>query len=432
METKKRDRTLRDPEEIERRHRGERFRAAGGEWVYRYPFFQFGRFRVRRRNKTTGKVECITLDAKSLPKARDEVLDKAKRDDEAARVAAAHRLLPGKVGAILKEWVATLDVRPATLTIYKANVDLFARLLGAERDLSTVTYSDIENLFTKTWKKRSGRTKIGHRGLLARFFDWAIVSGYAAENFAKKVKIQKVWQREARKAAREGGQALTLDEARKLLRFCRDPFEVDTTPEKFRETRKEVTLAPLKPPEGLFPFVFISLRTGLRLGNVLGTEDKPPLRWGMIDLEKGTLSIEAKWMKNDLDFKVPLHAELLAWLRERAAALGQPPRATQPVVPGIVAGTSLRTAFEGALKRAGLDGRKFRIHDLRHSFVTWLGESCTHSVMQILAGHAPASVTDRYGKHIKGNLDVLRVGINSLPPLLAGEAAPAPSAAATK
>jgi integrase len=383
---------------------------AAGEWLYQSPFElkrpdHPKRWVCRRRNTRTKKLEMIFLDDAST---RGEAKKARAAHAETAR---GPGIKEGTLREALARWLATLDVRASTASDYQASAKLYERLLGPEREVSGITFPDIEGLFTGRWKEAAGRTKLGHRALLIRFFDWAVDSGYIQANPARKVRIQKAWTKAARKAARETGQGLTLDEARRLLAACREKVVHKIADSTGRRKRGEQSWPA---PAHLWWFVFVSLRTGLRVGNVVGTEIKPPLRWGMVDLEAGMLSIEGRWMKNDMDFIVPLHAELISLLRERISSLGRVPAADEAIIPG--AALNLRRGFNSALKRAGLGGRGFRIHDLRHAFVSWLGKNCVHSTMQILAGHAPANITDRYAQHQE--VETLRAGINSLPRLL--------------
>jgi hypothetical protein len=100
-------------------------------------------------------------------------------------------------------------------------------------------------------------------------------------------------------------------------------------------------------------------------------------------------------------------------LKEKLKALGRVPAPDEPVIADV---GELNRSFASAVKRAGLGDRGFRIHDLRHTFVSWLGESAPHAVMQQLAGHVARSVTDRYAKH--QTIDTMRRHLDALPALL--------------
>jgi len=70
---------------------------------------------------------------------------------------------------------------------------------------------------------------------------------------------------------------------------------------------------------------------------------------------------------------------------------------------------TLRTAFEHALKIAGIEG--FRFHDLRHTFATRLSQSGVDPYMvQTLMGHKSFATTKRYSHHC---VESLRRGIDA-------------------
>jgi integrase len=322
-----------------------------------------------------------------------------------------------KLKDAVAEWLKTLDVRPRTHDGYKASAEMYGRLLGEEKLVSSITFADVEKLFSDGWKGSAGRTKIAHVQLLRRLFGWCADHGYTKANPAAKVKIQKSWTREASRAAHETGQALTIREARKLLEACRDKVSINFTPEALRNGSEKET--DITPPSYLGDFVFIALRTGLRMSNILESEHKPGLIWRNVDIKKGILFIEGGLMKNHLDFHVPIHAELLDWLGRRLKRLGRVPRPEEPIVAHA---GELKRSFSTALKRAGFAGRDFRVHDLRHSYLSWLGEHCPHAVMQVLAGHSAHSITDRYTQH--QDIEKLREWLDKLEWL---EGAPVPA-----
>ena len=383
----------------------EQFSVEGGRWIYRKPYLQERggkkRWRVRRRDTKTGIVEQLTLEASSLREAKEEVIALATKEkavaEEAKKTPKEKRLTEVTLEQALDQWGSTLEVREVTLHRYFGDLKLFKVSLGSQKYVHEVSLTDLENLFFRSWKNTKGaRTRIKHLKLLIRFFDWCVDHIYCVDNLARKLKVPVQWRKEAKKAARSKGKALTFKEAQRLLEACEQPFTLEIW--NGYSTRQQE----FKPPSYLHLFVLIGLRTGLRRSNILG------LKWGDIDLEKKTLNIEASRMKNDLDFEVPLHDELVEALRKQLFSLGRVPSRQEPVLDII----EPHEGFKAALKRCGLDS-SIRIHDLRHTFATWLGEHCTHSVMQRLMGHAPASMTDHYAKH--QDMEVLRKGLNRLP-----------------
>ena len=154
---------------------------------------------------------------------------------------------------------------------------------------------------------------------------------------------------------------------------------------------------------------FISLRTGLRLENVLA------LTWSRVDLELGFIHVPPDLYKTDRgdDLKIPLHAELWRVLR-----LWKQVRKTSPLVtdPDFVLGKRIKQIigpFINAAKRARIETD---FHNLRHAFETWLTEwEVPGPVQSALLGHSPGSLTESYSHP---SIEKLRECVNRLPRLL--------------
>jgi integrase len=130
--------------------------------------------------------------------------------------------------------------------------------------------------------------------------------------------------------------------------------------------------------ERLKPVVVLALHTGMRKSELLN------LKWKNIDFVKKMILVEHT--KSGRARRIPMNetaeAELLA-LKSR--------NGTERVFPYA----SIRSAWEGARKRAGLVGLRF--HDLRHTFATRLIERGVDPVrVQRLLGHSTLLVTQRY------------------------------------
>lgn len=144
------------------------------------------------------------------------------------------------------------------------------------------------------------------------------------------------------------------------------------------------------PRPHLAMFIRLALNTGCRRGELLNLE------WSRVDLERSCFLLEARHTKGRRRRLVPLNSEavkalrtLAAWQKER--------RMQTPWVFGWERGkiTTFKTAWTSALKRAGIEN--FRIHDLRHTFASWLvmqGESIY--VVKELLGHACVTQTEIY------------------------------------
>jgi integrase len=122
--------------------------------------------------------------------------------------------------------------------------------------------------------------------------------------------------------------------------------------------------------------------TGLRLGEALSLKKKD------IDLENGIIWIKEN--KTGYTHTIPINSKVREVLRKRIKNLSDNDRVFQH------SDSEFRRNFKKALKTAGLD-TKIRIHDLRHTFASWLAMSGT-DIQQIAAllGHKQITTTLRY------------------------------------
>jgi integrase len=117
----------------------------------------------------------------------------------------------------------------------------------------------------------------------------------------------------------------------------------------------------------LRPLVMFLLYTGARLGEALW------LDWRCIDLARGHVSFPKT--KNGHPRGVPLHRDLvteLANLPHRDGSVFRRPDG-KPYNPRGERGGQIKTAFQGAVKRAGLNN--FRVHDCRLGNVAFCNSS---------------------------------------------------------
>jgi integrase len=141
----------------------------------------------------------------------------------------------------------------------------------------------------------------------------------------------------------------------------------------------------------LASFIRLALNTGCRRGELLNLE------WSRIDLDNRHFLLEARHTKGRRRRTVPLNdgaldalVRLKVWqdthLPGCAWAFGW--RQDRPI-------TTFKTSWKATLKRASIEN--FRIHDLRHTFASWLvmqGESLY--VVKDLLGHASITQTEIY------------------------------------
>ncbi|MFB1490866.1 MULTISPECIES: tyrosine-type recombinase/integrase [unclassified Thiocapsa] len=177
-----------------------------------------------------------------------------------------------------------------------------------------------------------------------------------------------------------GTRFLTREELPRLLDACRQSASPD-----------------------LYLAVLLSLTTGARQQELLG------LRWKDVDLHAGLLHLR---VENETTTKggiraVPIAPEALDLLKARKAERDRKEDQTGKVRtlrdPGLVfparvtvtKPVDLRTPWETALKRAGIEG--FRWHDMRHSAASFLAKGGA-SLLEIGAvlGHKSAATSKRY------------------------------------
>lgn len=360
---------------------------AGFESVYRSPFKDKGRWVVRRRDLTKrgpGAVRRIAL--KIDPKARwskawAEVCRMAVEERAAGKAPPEKATLMEVIEAYLKA------VEARAVTVKKAEYDLkrAARLLGEHRIFRDLEIRDLDSLFDEHWRDLAARTKILRRRRLVALWSWATKRRYCARNVAEDLEVKAAWRREAKIAAAKTGVALDEGQARRLLAASLEGWEINFTPKAKRAEDNART--PHAPDDSLWLFLVISLFTGLRVSNVTGTKHKRGLSWGDVNLEARTFTIDGPRMKNGIDLgPLPLHDQLAEVLRARLRALGRIPEAEEPIVP-VAPEWCFTHRWRSVLRRAEL-GAHVRVHDLRSSYATWLGNAAPLPIVKVLLGHS--------------------------------------------
>ncbi len=152
----------------------------------------------------------------------------------------------------------------------------------------------------------------------------------------------------------------------------------------------------------LKPIVQCALNTGMRAGEILG------LTWDRVDFAKRQIILEDT--KNREARYVPINEPLFYVLRRLEAGRAGPhvfgPRQGRGVA-------SVRRAFEGAVKDAGLQDVTF--HTLRHTAASWMVQRGVplYQVGQVL-GHKSLAMTQRYAhlapEHLAAAVGVLTCG----------------------
>jgi integrase len=180
-----------------------------------------------------------------------------------------------------------------------------------------------------------------------------------------------------------------------------------------RQALLELTpVDPLRREPDLFFVCFfdVALGTGLRLGELRA------LRWRDVDRERRLIRVEHAYSRRELRRpktdsgvrSVPLFPSVEAAFRELAArALERGRYAPEELVFGSMRGTPLQPSnfrqrvWDPALRRAGVDGEGYRLHDLRHTCVSRLvAAGADVKLVQAVAGHSNPLITLKRYSHL--------------------------------
>jgi integrase len=266
------------------------------------------------------------------------------------------------------------EKRPETARKYEQHLDHWTDALGHLRlsEVTAVKIAEARDALTTAGKAPA--TVNRYLATLASVLT-ACVRRWHWLGASPMTQVQKPTERN------HGTRFLSDDEAARLLKACRESESQD-----------------------LYLAVLLSLTTGARQGEILS------LRWQDLDLSAGTMVVraEAETTTKGGARALPIVPEALTLLQardkaRRAAQQSGKVASLRPsdaafVFPSRVTKSkpvSLRTPWETALRRAGIDG--FRWHDLRHSAASFLAKGGA-SLLEIGAvlGHKSANTTKRY------------------------------------
>lgn len=220
--------------------------------------------------------------------------------------------------------------------------------------LHTITRAEVERYKIDRKKQVSGATVNREMALLRHLLNIAVDAGYLRDNPARRVMMFK-------------------EQKGKRRTFVYSEFEL-------------ITLVNAAAPH-LRAILAVAIGTGLRKGDILG------LRWNQVDLEHNVITLFMQKTEESIEIPMlPMVREVLVRLKDTA---GQ-----SPFVFSFHDGQRIgdvKTAFRGAIRRAGLAGKGFTFHDIRRTFATMLYNRGVHlTKIQRLLGHSSVLTTERY------------------------------------
>ena len=294
---------------------------------------------------------CIGPVSKTVAK---EIMAKKKAEAVEGRYELPSQKPSPRLEDFVKDYFAyyTTNRRPGSVRRHQVSWRMMQPVLGSKR-LVEIAPFDLERY--RRQRKQAGVSDVTinrELAFLRHLYTMAITWGKASENPVKKIQF-----------ARENNgriRMLSLGEEGQLLAYCRPQLK---------------------------PLVVAALHTGFRSSELLS------LTWEDVDFRRQIITVQAAYAKNGESRSVPMNTVLTTTLK--VVRMGT--AATGPVFCNRQ-GTpyrSFRTAFERAVRKAGLED--FTFHDLRHTFASRLVMAGVDlPTVQSLMGHKDISMTLRY------------------------------------
>ena len=187
---------------------------------------------------------------------------------------------------------------------------------------------------------------------------------------------------------------------KKFKEKSRDRFlEVDELPRFFEALAKEENST-------IRDYVFLSLMTGARKGNVLS------MRWDELNINEGSRKWRIPETKNGEALTIPLNEEAVKMLEVRKASQENEGIKSKWVFPSATSKSGHleepKKGWARILERAGI--KDLRIHDLRRTLGSWQAMTgTTTAIIGKTLGHKSKNTTAIYERM---NLDPVREGID--------------------
>lgn len=255
---------------------------------------------------------------------------------------------------LIPEFISHHDMYSDDRRTTASNLRILSRHLGELR-LKEIDLKSIESFMAARVQEGIGRSTLNRqRATLSKFFSWAIARGH-----------------------HPGPNPVRL-----VVKFKESPGR-----ERYL-TEVEAQRLVIAAAEHVKPVILAALHTGGRLGELL------QLRWADIRWDvppHGLVTFRKETTKSKRARSVPLSKDLAKLFR------GMKRRQPDDRIFGFRGEglRSIRTAFESARRKAGLEELHF--HDLRHTFASWFvqNEGDVYRLQNYL-GHSSIKMTQRY------------------------------------
>lgn len=318
----------------------------------------------QRRRRPLGF--CDEVNQKEAMKIRGEVLKVVNSGRDILRAQIPFRDL---VGRYMEARLPLLGV--GTQSRYQSQIDNHILPAFGRLKLFEIQRSDIELWLASLQGKLSWWSRNGLRGVMSAIFsaatDWGLWDG---DNPTRRIRLGR--KIEARELSNK--EPLTVEQFQSILAVVEEPVRF---------------------------MVLILALTGLRVSEVLG------LRWKHINFDLGTLSVEQRWYRGDLDIpkskRGARRLQLGPLVDEFRRRYPGPHAADWYVFLGDDRKTPpderdlLRYELRPALKRLGLYYPGFGWHQFRRNNITFRQYAgATPLEAQAAAGHASADMTMHY------------------------------------
>lgn len=329
------------------------------------------------------------VSGKQVPVGSNESEALARYSELRAKSARGEPVVPTqlKFGAVAEEWFASKEkrLRPWTLVNYRAALDNVLLPRFGDFKLAQISTGHVASLIRDLEAKGLSRATIDNLlKPLAGTYKFAMSRGLIGLN-----------------------PMVNLTEDERPPRKPRRVFE--WSPESIEALLSASRELAAKPTSryDYTPLLTLAIRTGLRLGELLG------LQWADVELTGDSPSLYVRRQRTRLGElaepktakairRVPLGPSVVRFLAEHKLRSGA---GDDDFVFAALSGGPLthrnaqRRGFDRAAKAAGLEGVSF--HDLRHAFASLMIErGVSSTVLANILGHTTSSTTEKIYVHL--------------------------------